>query len=840
MKNSFSIKINKSLLEKSAQKVIEDLIVENPKITSLENAQNLWDIVKSIDLNEFFLLRENAFFSNLLRSIEYKKNSHSSVMKSPDYKVLDYFDEQKLMLNNQVQIETPVSKKDLEKTTADKVKLSSINSEVEEPENMMLPSPCTPLDNIVLPARFLKLIKRLRSISKSGFGFNIGNTLNDIINISDEVFYKIPGVGPGYHDVLKELKRVYKEADSFYKVTDITDIEPMDLSNMRLTYSGIDKCHFKSLDKLANYLDTEDLSDEIDFILKLDKEKLGSIPGIGTSAIKSLLIIKDLIKEEITKIQLGDIDFYNFDSKLIIPNDISQLTVERFAELLLEDIDVYLEKLDERGQDIIQKRWSFVEEKQTLEEIGILYGVERERIRQIEKKITDNLPRNLRLSCENIWQMLEPILTPDLPNRLHDLSSCFNSEVEFYEFLSIISDQVNLYNYVQPVIRPNLLNKYFEENGGPVSYDDIKEYLIECDFENVKDVDNAILFLGSKGNIQIKGCEIWPKNLRKSEAVAFVLASYPNGLPWIDIAKYINLKKYSHSIISIDRLDSEAFRSTEFVFLSGKGTYKHTRYIDFSILSPEDIFDEMLIFINSNKREVFHLNECYRISKVLQKQDYYIVRHIVKSYGEEYGFYFSGRSQTDSVGLEKNFKRVTQRDVIIEAMRENIRPITSVQIANLLKSKSNKHASYYLDQMMENGQIVQVDRMLYTTPELAYKNIDLPLYLESIRKVLIEKNKPVESSIFKSLLNDEFSASYSKYFYASIALKYSNEQGWHRKQNLFSIKIIPYKSLSEAVEIHCNLEKSLDQNIAVLNQHIAISSDAASVALSRWRRDAGN
>ena len=108
-------------------------------------------------------------------------------------------------------------------------------------------------------------------------------------------------------------------------------------------------------------------------------------------------------------------------------------------------------------------------------------------------------------------------------------------------------------------------------------------------------------------------------------------------------------------------------------------------------------------------------------------------------YGEEYGFYFNGKSQTDTVGLEATFKNITQKEVILQAMQDKKKPMTKAEIASLLKSNSLSHASFYLDKMIKGEQVVQVDRMLYTTPELAYKDIDIQKYIDGIQNILLEE-----------------------------------------------------------------------------------------------------
>ena len=138
--------------------------------------------------------------------------------------------------------------------------------------------------------------------------------------------------------------------------------------------------------------------------------------------------------------------------------------------------------------------------------------------------------------------------------------------------------------------------------------------------------------------------------------------------------------------------------------------------------------------------------------------------------------------------------------------------------------------------MLEAGHVVQLDRMLYTVPEHAYKNIDMPVFVEAINQLLVAEAKPVEPSVFKKRLNNQLSASYSKYFYASIARMSANQMGWFRKHNLYSSFPIPYKNLTDVVQQHCRLDQTTEQNIIALKQHIVITRDIALRTLSHWRQ----
>lgn len=806
MTDEIILSINHRLLEDSVKKLIKELSEESANSLDFSQRHNMWDLLDELHNDGYIKLKDNIDFSGFLQAISFSEPSGEGYSEPDEISSLP----------NNINI-----------------KFNSISEGLSAyQEKVVLPSFNTKLDDVRLPDKFLKLFKRLKNTSVNYPGFQVGETLGDVLEISTSELSNLPGIGKLYEETLKDLKDLYHKSYSLAEAAKDSYLNNVDLDNMRINYICLDKEQIKALDKLERC----GLSGGISLLLDIDENQLSSLSGFGRKVINALISLQRLLQQEIREIALGNINLEAWESDILVPIKTEGLSIEKFGELLLEDIDKYFDKISDIELDVIQKRWGFVEEKKTLEEIGIEYSLTRERVRQIEKKVNGRLSRNLRFTQEFIWDMLQPMLTSNLPEKLEDLFFCFNNETDFYGVLGILSAQQNLEEYVRPLVDPCVLNNYFAENGGPAAYEDIKEYLVECEMEEVRDVDNAILYLEQQGRVLIAGEYIWPLNLKKQEAVAFVLANHPNGLPWPDIAKHVNANNFSRTPIYSDRTDHAAYGDPENIYLAGKGIYKHTRFINFSLLDMGDIFDELLIYLDKMDRDVFHLNECYRVSEVLKRQDYYVIRHIVKHYGEEYGFFFDGRSQADSVGLEKGFKYITQKDVILEAMKVNSKPLTKTQIAALLKSKSAGHASLYLDQMLESEQIVQVDRMLYTTPELAYKDIDISTYMDAIENLLIAENKPVDPSMFKEVLNSELDATYSKYFYAAIARLSANQKGWYRKHSLYSISPVPYKSLSDAVQIHCHAEQTTEHNVAILKQHVAITRETAVIAISRWQQ----
>lgn len=353
-------------------------------------------------------------------------------------------------------------------------------------------------------------------------------------------------------------------------------------------------------------------------------------------------------------------------------------------------------------------------------------------------------------------------------------------------------------------------------------------------------IRNVLDYLEAQGKIKIKDGKVSPIHLKKNEAAACILANHPQGLPWLDVTKIVNAKDISRNNLNEEYPDKNALFNSDFIYLAGKGVYKNTKYINFSEINIDLIFDSILVFFDDTNRDVFHLNEVYNKSFSLQEQDYYVIRYIVKMYGEDYGFYFDGKSQADSIGLEKGFKNITQKDVILQAMNTNKKPMTKPEIANLLKSNSIRHASVYLDKMMIDEQVVQVDRMLYTTPDIAYKGIDLQCYINGIKDIIINEARPVETSIFQHILNNNLDETYSKYFYASIAKNHHKSNNWYRKGNLYSLYEMKYNSLTDVINKHCKRDFDVNKNAKILAEHIAITRESAQNNIRNWRNSLGD
>ena len=761
---------------------------------------NLWDIVRQLTSDQYIKLRENIYFVDLLENIKVS-DLPIRLLKSEVYEEHQNFTH----------------------------------------EEFMLPDPNTKLDFVVFNNDFDKLILKVRNSSTQN-GCIAVNLLSDILNLDQAELASLSGVGTRYVELWKKLKEYYQShitsdlpfKESKEAIVFSSKVSNINLDDIILIYKGLNIEERKCIKKFEQIKPNFTIKD----ILEFDRNHFLRTVGVGVKFIELMYEIKSRVEDELEQVSTKSKDLYKFECSLISPMSVKEISLEKLSSLLTEDIEIFLDGQPEDLQDIFQKRWGFVEAKTTLEDLGVTYGLTRERIRQKETKCNEHLVRSLRITSNNIWDLLQGRVDLNLTKNMSNLSDCFDTEKSFFEFIGFICGNKDIEKLIRPEIPLDLLGNFFSLNGAPCNYDEVKDYIQEYSLVNNLEIniDNAICFLQENERIKIDGERIFPQKLKKEEAAACVLSKHQNGLPWMDIAKLVNAAGISRTDLYLDRLDHAALANPDAIYLAGKGVYKHVRFMRLEDIDLDLVFDELLrIFVDSD-RKVMHLGEICQSSNYLKTLDYYAVRYLVKCMGQEYGFYFDGKSQADSVGIEPNFKNITQRDVIIQALLRNKKPMTKVEIASLLKSKSLGHASFYLDQMIDKQQIVQVDRMLYTLPELAYKDIDILLFVNSIHAVLADEERPVDPSVFEVKLNGVLGETYSRFFYASIARKYAENRGWCRKQNLYSLSEIPYKNLMNAIDIICLREKSVDENCKRLQEHIAVTRDKAGVTIGQWVR----
>lgn len=818
------LKINKTQSTNAISHLIEEINNETGFCAS--DDIDLLGFFSRLSDADFLKIRNNKNFSALLQSMSIFTKDRDDIDANNNESNLKHD-----LYNIEIDLGASIC-------TTDKCNVET-TKEVETFEGMATFNLSQPLNYLQLPDRFLKVIKRIQNSTSSHAGIMQPKTLRDIINLSTYDVESLPGIGLKYvRDFISlksfiEKKHGSEERNDFFKKNEAINIE--DFYDLKLCTSNVEPSIIKSLETYGRRLKIENISERVELIINANLENLSRLPNFGNLNAKRIILLRDLVINEIEEVKAGKIKLENFESFLLAPIGTIHIPLERLEKIILEDIDRFLERIPESDVDIIQRRWGFVDTKSTLEDIAIDHNVTRERIRQKEIKITNSFFLSLRISKKQAWESLQKNLNPEIISNLKQLHLCFSNNDDFFSFIDLICDRENIIETVFPKIEKETLTRFFVEQGAPAHIDDVRELIADLVQGDNQITENAIRRLESLGDISIESDYVKPRNLGKSEATACVLADHRKGLPWLDVAKLVNLSGYSKHSIYEDRLDAAALTYPDYIFLSGKGTYKHTRFMSLNKESVDGIFSDIINYAKSTQTKTFHLFEYYQESEKLKKNDYFEIRHAVKNFGEDFGLYFKGKSSSDSVSLEKEFENITQKELIINSMNRFSKPLTAPEVAGLIKSKSLNHAALYLDTLINLGKVVQVDRMRYTTPSIAYKEISIPDYIDAIETILKKHAKPVEPSIFKEELNPLFSRNFSKYFYSSIARLYAKEKGWNRRYNLYSITEFPYESVRGAVELSFDSNAALEQNIASLQSILAINRESAAVAISNWR-----
>jgi len=96
------------------------------------------------------------------------------------------------------------------------------------------------------------------------------------------------------------------------------------------------------------------------------------------------------------------IDFYATDATPVV----ELLEQEEMRRVVLDNLDEFKTTLNEKELQIFDRR-IFTEEPVTLQEIGDQYGITRERVRQVEKKILDKLRQFIQTKAPELMMVEE-------------------------------------------------------------------------------------------------------------------------------------------------------------------------------------------------------------------------------------------------------------------------------------------------------------------------------------------------------------------------------------------------------------------------------------------------
>jgi hypothetical protein len=681
-----------------------------------------------------------------------------------------------------------------------------------------------PLSHLHLSDQYMKLIKRMNNIFNgsefSGLQLSV-ETVGDVARIKAHEFGKYQGVGREYVDTLIELKRELPLIlDEYHESAPKIKLSLMQLE-MPIAQLAIPVQYQKIIRRILSVLDNVVTVQDL---INVDPVSFANLPTVGKLYVESLIELQKKLPS------LLDVQMKKFASLTSIEfNDIDNA--------LITDIESYLWTLDETKMDIALSRWGFNQEHETLEEVASRHNLTRERIRQVEKLINANLPLQLTIPSKILWANIREKMSEDLTLLLPNLAKCFATVKLFYDMIEFCCqvEAGSISKIIFTKIRPEIINSLFCSTPSPVAPEIIINELMSSYGYDKASAIHGIKQLENLGKIELTMQGVYPKKLARAEAVAHVLTSHPEGLPWKDIARIVNKKGCSATQMDEAR-STHGFSDSEYVYLCAKGTYRNLLFLNLDQFDIPKVIQHLIDYFKQSKLTAANLHDYYYQTKGQRCEvEYFVLRHIVREYGDEYGIYFGGKSNVDSISLDADSKRITQADVIIKVLNETNFAMTKQEIAERLRSKSINHASFYLSNLMDEGKVVRVDKMVYTTPEKAFGNIDTRAIMQVIRDILNIKDIVVEADIFREYVNMELNLSYSKYIYAALVSTQLTELGWYRHNMLFSKNPIPYKNLLDMCKQLCNPKISNTENIKILQQVAWLTDPVTTAVMQQWR-----
>ena len=497
---------------------------------------------------------------------------------------------------------------------------------------------------------------------------------------------------------------------------------------------------------------------------------------------------------------------------------------------LIGDLECYFLLEKTRENDILSRRLGINCDSETLEGIGKSYNITRERIRQIELKAKNNFIAKLSISPKVIWAVTKTNLSELRAPFFPLLRKYFNTNINFYAFLEVCCALNE--NEIRKVTSPNLNKGVFEEfwvwNKSPANIEDLSWYLHENMNVELAVAENQIFNWIQEGILERSEEEVKPLALPKVAGIANALLDFPNGDSYQNIQKHANDKNITSGGFYTDRQENTLGHAAdkEYLYQNGRGTYKHIFYLNITDDDKQIILHKVHSKLNEHKhagRDSVNLHADIFIP-VGFSEEYFTIRHIVRAFGESCGVYFNGKSGADTVSLDSEFSLASQKTVLVDLFKKSLKPLSKVDVASKIRSQSLGHASFYLEKLLTDGEILRIDETHYAHRNNAFIGVDIEGTLNLAFNFIDKETRIVEGEKIQSHLNKHLDNDYNKYFYISLLKLYAADFGknYFFRQNLISKSEIKYTGLSDICREALDTVSSRDEAYALASEKLCV------------------
>lgn len=269
----------------------------------------------------------------------------------------------------------------------------------------------------------------------------------------------------------------------------------------------------------------------------------------------------------------------------------SKIDVEKVVQDILGTIE------HEREREIVSRRFGLFDRRETLEQIGELLGITRERVRQLEKAIINRLKAAAQDGLPHIKEV-EKVLTEhlhdmgkiarisDITNRVAAREHKYNqARVAFLAQLSpniaVIEDNDHFFHsiglaaeHTEKAIRDHV-NKIIESIksiGEPTDIDSISKHVGNKDSKHVQalaSVSKNVASLHGRWGL-VKWPMVNPKNIR--DKIYVILHDNKKPMHFSEIAEAIKASDFKRKDVTTQAIHNELIKDKRFVLI-GRGIY---------------------------------------------------------------------------------------------------------------------------------------------------------------------------------------------------------------------------------------------------------------------------
>ena len=295
--------------------------------------------------------------------------------------------------------------------------------------------------------------------------------------------------------------------------------------------------------------------------------------------------------------------------------------------------DILTSITQDREREIISRRFGLRDRKETLEQIGDMLGITRERVRQLEKAILVRLRLKIADGELPSVSIAEKIITSHLvemgrAGRIQDLAThILKRQTELTErshvaFIAELSPNITTVNendnYYQSVAMSSLgdeksvkkqienIVKTIKKHGQPLTAEDLHKKL---DYEHASHI--AALASSSKKLAQLKGNwglmkwpTVNPKNIR--DKIFVILEDNGKPMHFSEISKSIRESDFRRKNVTTQAIHNELIKDKRFILI-GRGIYALDSW-GYSRGTVADIITEIL----KQSKEPLHRDEIVR------------------------------------------------------------------------------------------------------------------------------------------------------------------------------------------------------------------------------------